>query len=759
MDLTSKSRQVFKSAFALFLSLCLAMLMVPVSHAAADEAQAGNGAAATIAYQCTSLGNAGAQIAFEGEGVTASVDDASLASVAVEGNVATVTAVEGATGIATVTLSQEGAEPADIEVPIGYTTFRMEGTSVVVIPGSDSNFEVSAINVDGTELSQKELASETTDEGYTRYLQTTVDGKAYSLLVNVKKKGGTYVFEGNATDVAVCVAKEATKPATLLLGDLDLASQITAPVTVKKDSESTVSIQALAGHVATLTDAELNNADVYGAAEDGGDGTNENYAESAVIKGKTASQITLCGKGTLNLVCKSKNAVKVGTSGSLTVRDLTLNVDSVRHGLSSDNKLTVESGTIDILCREGGEGDGLRCSPDAVDASAGMAAELTVLGGTITAATDDNGFSSDGDLTIGRVGDDDSAINITVTKSYEGMQGKVININSGTISVTASDDGINASLGNGEGALDLAAAGPDENSDELAVESEAQPGVVMNINGGYVWVDADLGDGLDSNGDMYLNGGTIVVFNSHPTGVDRPIDSDGAFVVKGATLFAAGSARYPTLPGDDSQPYISTKHSSNRNLGSTTIAAGTTVNVIHNGEVAFSVVTPREVGYMLFSSPHMYVTENWWFDPTIDEICKIYRLYNPKNSEHLWTASDTEYGYLPEVGWTQEDVAWVSPGIGSVGVYRLYNAGLDTHHYTTGENEVRKLVEDYGWTCDNGGKPIFYSSEADGALPVYRLYNDALGQHHYTTSENERNTLISFYGWVDEGIEFYADAE
>ena len=133
----------------------------------------------------------------------------------------------------------------------------------------------------------------------------------------------------------------------------------------------------------------------------------------------------------------------------------------------------------------------------------------------------------------------------------------------------------------------------------------------------------------------------------------------------------------------------------------------------------------------------------------------IYRLYNPKSKEHLWTSSKNEYNVLAKsYGWRQEGIGWHAPLIGD-GVYRLYNPTSGDHHYTSDVNEVNVLTARYGWRIDNNGNPIFYSG---GYMPVYRVYNKKLqrGSHHFTKSLNEYNTLPN-YGWKQEGIAFYCE--
>ena len=131
----------------------------------------------------------------------------------------------------------------------------------------------------------------------------------------------------------------------------------------------------------------------------------------------------------------------------------------------------------------------------------------------------------------------------------------------------------------------------------------------------------------------------------------------------------------------------------------------------------------------------------------------IYRLYNPKTKEHLFTASKNEYTVLPGYGWKQEGTAWYAPKAGA-GIYRLYNPKTKDHHYTASANEAKVLTTQYGWVYDNNKKPLFYSG---GNVPIYRLYNKkfTIGSHHLTKSLKEYNVLPG-YGWKQEGIAMYA---
>ena len=134
----------------------------------------------------------------------------------------------------------------------------------------------------------------------------------------------------------------------------------------------------------------------------------------------------------------------------------------------------------------------------------------------------------------------------------------------------------------------------------------------------------------------------------------------------------------------------------------------------------------------------------------------VYRMYNKRTSEHLYTKSRNEYnscGIGNYADWRQEGIAWFAPKSSSTPVYRLYNRGLLVHHYTSSKAERDMLVRKYGWKAEG---VAFYSDDAHGK-PLYRVYNGKIKppQHHYTSSKGERDTLVSSQGWRNEGVGFY----
>ena len=162
------------------------------------------------------------------------------------------------------------------------------------------------------------------------------------------------------------------------------------------------------------------------------------------------------------------------------------------------------------------------------DSAKGLKAEtlIEIAGGTFTINTTDDAIHSNGDITInngeftiessddgvhgdGLVEINGGTFNIT---AHEGIEGTYIKINNGTINISASDDGINAA------------------------NKSTNYAVTVEINGGNITIKMGQGDtdGIDSNGNLYINGGTVNI-----TG-QSAFDYDGEAKYTGGTMIVNG---------------------------------------------------------------------------------------------------------------------------------------------------------------------------------------------------------------------------
>lgn len=178
----------------------------------------------------------------------------------------------------------------------------------------------------------------------------------------------------------------------------------------------------------------------------------------------------------------------------------------------------------------------------------------------------DGAISSDISLTFEGTG----TLNVTSSKK-EGIESKMhITINNGTYNINSLDDAINACMDNKS---------------------------IITINGGTVIAnvldEAEEGDGIDSNGYLYINGGTVYAF-AHP-GSDNGLDSDLGTYINGGTVFATGSM-YEECKTSNSTKIVQMNLSKEVETGESIVIADEDENVV------FAFKTDRKVSTVVYSS-------------------------------------------------------------------------------------------------------------------------------------------------------------
>ncbi len=404
----------------------------------------------------------------------------------------------------------------------------------------------------------------------------TVSGSADGLSIkgtDVKvNESGTYRFTGSCSQGTIVVKKN-IKGVTLILDNLTLSASATAPITCNKGTQ--VNIVASSGSVNTLADDRYNNDDIYTDTELYPD------IENAVIKCKDGSEVKISGTGTININSYGKNGVKGGYD--LYEEDEDGNATDT---LVSEASLTIEEVTLNI---KAAVNDGLKADK-----------ELNILSGNITVSAADDGIKSDYTLNIGSAAAEGPVIK--VTDSNEGIEAATLNIYSGTVTVNSVDDGINAA-----------------NSD--------LSGYAFSYNqyGGYVYVNCENGDGIDSNGSINLSGGTLEVY-SPAQGDGDPLDADGKITFAGATVLAVGhnamqqsySAGTPYVtfgnagggmggnpggPGRNSVQSDSSSDAFGAGVSSSLVKAGSTIAIKDSsGNTLYSAKAVRDASYIVFAS-------------------------------------------------------------------------------------------------------------------------------------------------------------
>lgn len=373
---------------------------------------------------------------------------------------------------------------------------------------------------------------------------------------------GTYTLTGSCTEGSVTVKKEVTG-VTLVLDDLTLTSSETAPISCNKSSSVTIEAQG----ESTLTNTE------DASTED----TSDSF-EGAVIKVKSNASLNLTGSGTLNIEGTCKNGIKGGTGASVTVSDLTLNVNATDNALTSDGSVVVNSGVLTLNAGNDGLKSGgtltvnggsftLDCADDAFHA-----ANVTLVSGTYTLSSGDDGVHADEALVVG-VQNAENGPDITITASYEGLEGATVTLYSGSGSMAASDDGINAANG----------------------DLDSSYGFTLDIWGGNWYVNAH-GHALDSNGDINFHGGVTEFYGASNNG-DAALDYDGSCTYDGGTFLAVGTTGMAQTPSTGT--YVAFGTTGMGGMTNETVDASTSEFVITEGS---AIVIKDSDGNVLYSA-------------------------------------------------------------------------------------------------------------------------------------------------------------
>ena len=307
---------------------------------------------------------------------------------------------------------------------------------------------------------------------------------------------------------------------------------------------------------------------------------------------------------------KSTNAQE-SDKGYVKIENGAFDIVATLDGIQAENKILIENGTFNITTGGGatnssqnsgwgnwGNGNTSSSSDSAKGIKAGDS--IVISNGTFIMNTSDDSVHSNnyigisqGNLTISS-GDDgihadtelvvDNGI-ININKSYEGMEAQTITINNGEINIVSSDDGINVAGGNDGSAMNRPGASMNSSNSES----------VLTINGGIIYIDAS-GDGLDANGSIYINGGTITVDGPSNNG-NGALDYEYECVVNGGILVATGESGMAQGASSSSTQYSVLINFTNN------YSSGTVVTIENsNQEEVLSYTGSKNFSSIVFSS-------------------------------------------------------------------------------------------------------------------------------------------------------------
>ena len=484
-----------------------------------------------------------------------------------------------------------------------------------------TNNNYTQIDLTSTELNieydEKELTgewSEYTGKIVLNGATVSIEGNGVSVSgnsINITK-AGTYYLTGEIQDGNLVINAEDKDDVQLVLDNCSIISKNTAPINCINADKLTITLADSSKNTITDSDSYTKFTDTESKEPDGaifsktdlvinGNGTltiNANYLDGIVSKDEL--KIINCNieinseddgiRGKDNVVIngatidvnskgdgiKSTNSEDTSL-GYIAIDGGKININSGSDGIQAETVLNISgnsdinivtSGNVSSSTNTGYYRNGYSGTSTSDDSSSskGLKAgtEITIENGTLEIESTDDSIHSNGIIIIDngtismQSGDDgihaDTNIvinngNINISKSYEGIESSYVEINDGIINIVSSDDGINIAGGNDNSSMDGRMG---QNSFSTVEDSNKK----LVVNGGKISVNA-VGDGLDSNGAIYVAGGTILV--AGPTsGGNGSLDYTTGCYVSGGDIIIYGSTGMWQNPSSGSTQYCLT---------------------------------------------------------------------------------------------------------------------------------------------------------------------------------------------------------
>ena len=417
-------------------------------------------------------------------------------------------------------------------------------------------------------------------------------------------KAGVYYLSGKIDDGLITINTKGN--VKLILNNVSISNSSGPAIYVKNANKVVISING----VNNLSDGNNYDSD-KGVIFSKSDLLLEGSG-SLVIDGKSDA---IVGKGNLEInggeyeITSGADGIKA--KDSITVSDGKFIINALEDGIQADNKLLIENGTFNIVTNSSKETTsmkGIKANDITInngnftfntyDDAIHSNNSILINNGTYLISTSDDGIHADNYLTIENG-------NIEITKSYEGLEANNIVINDGEIKIVATDDGINGA-----------------NSDNVSK---------ITINGGTIFVDA-LGDGIDCNDSIYVNGGTIYV-NGPEDDRNGALDYDNDFVMTNGFLLALGSSGMALNIGPSSSQYGLLIYLSS------TYKSGTNISIKSGDDEILAFTSIKSFSSIVFSSDKikkdniysLYINDSLYYTFSVNQITTTIGNRNNRN--------------------------------------------------------------------------------------------------------------------------------
>ena len=376
---------------------------------------------------------------------------------------------------------------------------------------------------------------------------------------------GIYSVSGSLTNGQLIVDADGAT-VKIILNGVTLSNSSTSPFYIKKSLKTIIFLTE--NTTSTFTDASVYaatgepNATIFANCDLSIAGNGKMVVNGKYADGISSDDGLIIKSGTIE-VTATDDAIR--GKDYLIVRDGTINATATTgQAMKSDytadanfGYITIDKGTYVLTSSTR---DGLHASHN-----------ITLNGGTLSvSALSSQGGNAETSFTL-------DGATLSVTKCKEGIESGLIALKNGTLTITATDDALNATKG---------------------VGGEASDGSSLVISGGNINLYSSSGDAIDSNGNFTMSGGTVLAHGpqSQPEVV---MDVNGTSTISGGTIIASGpnsGQMIETFGNSSTQNSVLIKFSQSK-------TANSIVHIEDNNGNNLSTFAPvRNYYYLIFSS-------------------------------------------------------------------------------------------------------------------------------------------------------------
>jgi hypothetical protein len=436
-------------------------------------------------------------------------------------------------------------------VSISVTGTLGEGSSIIDIDDLFSDRDLSG-EYDASECESITLADNASQSDAKG---VTIDGNTITIT-----KEGDYILEGSLSNGMIIVDVDKSDKVQLVLNGVDINSDTSAAIYVASADKVFVTL-------ADGTQNTLSNGGSFVAIDD-------NNIDAVIF---SKDDLTLNGTGSLTINSPAGHGVV--SKNDLVIANGTYNVTASSHGFAGKDSVAINNGTFNVTAGK----DGIHSENDDDD----EVGYVYIGNGSFDFSVESDGISAVNEIYI--AGGD-----IVISKSYEGLEARLVNIVGGVIDITSSDDGINAtdkrstatsqsgenveltdmSKNKEQGDVPEMPDGqapeipngqeqpqkPDNNVDNFGGRGgfgggggpmeDTQEDANINITGGIIYINAE-GDGVDSNGYFTMAGGELYV-TGPSNGGNGALDYGISATITSGIVVAAGQSDMAVNFGSDS---------------------------------------------------------------------------------------------------------------------------------------------------------------------------------------------------------------